>query len=166
MRKLLKALIGISFVVYLFALFVILFLRSRGDHYIDLSLLEYIKRSANFVPFKTIHQFITAYQNDRLNTDILMENLLGNLLLFFPMGLYLPFHFRKLSKTSLFVISMLILLFIVEATQILTRRGRFDIDDFILNMIGALIGFGVWNIPFVKRNTHTYFKRRSNMQLR
>ncbi|MFC4408855.1 VanZ family protein [Chungangia koreensis] len=158
MRKLLKAFIGISFIVYLFALVVILFLRARGHHWMDISLFEYMERSSNFVPFKTIHQFITAYQNNRLNTEILIENLFGNLILFCPMGLYLPFYFRKLSKTFWFLLVMLILLFIVEATQIITRRGSFDIDDFILNMIGALIGFGIWK--FVQKKVHTYFRRR------
>ena len=152
MRKIIKALIGLSFVFYLVALIIILFLlRTKG--WTDISLFEYMQRSSNLVPFKTITQFFTAYENGQLNPNILIENILGNLLLFFPMGLYLPFYFRKLSKPLLFILSMLVLLFVVELTQIITRRGSFDIDDFILNMLGALIGFGIWKISSVKKYT-------------
>jgi len=159
MKKIVKVFVGISFAIYIFALVVILFLIHRG-HWTEISLFEYMKRFSNFVPFSTISTYIQAILTGNINLDILVKNLLGNLLLFLPMGVYLPFYFRKLAKPSLFVISMLVLLFIVETTQITTRRGSFDIDDLILNMIGALIGFGIWKIPFVQKKIQPYFQRR------
>lgn len=149
MKKIIKLLIGISFVLYIFTLISLLFLGFRGYHP-EQPLFEYIKRSSNLIPFKTITQYITAYQNGHLNFNILIDNLVGNLILFSPMGLYLPFYSRKLSKVFRFTGFMLLLLFIVEATQIMTRRGSFDIDDFILNMIGAMIGFAVWKMKIVQ----------------
>ena len=145
MFKFFKILLGLSFIVYLFALAVILFLGSRGLMWSDLSLLEYIKNSSNFVPFKTINLYIQALSEETMNIDIPIKNLAGNLLLFLPMGIYLPLLFRKFNQVAMFSIFMIILLFIVEAVQILTRLGSFDIDDFILNMLGALIGFALWN---------------------
>lgn len=41
---------------------------------------------------------------------------------------------------------MVILLFVIEVIQIVIRRGSFDVDDFILNMFGALIGFSIWKM--------------------
>ena len=44
--------------------------------------------------------------------------------------------------------------------QILTRRGSFDVDDFILNMIGAAVGYGVWKLQYViakKKKGNTIF---------
>ena len=79
-----------------------------------------------------------------MNIDIPIKNLIGNFVLFLPMGIYLPFITKKINKMNILSIFMIILLFIIEVVQLVTRRGSFDIDDFILNMIGALIGFGIW----------------------
>ncbi len=32
----------------------------------------------------------------------------------------------------------------VEALQLLLQIGVFDIDDFILNLLGAALGYGIW----------------------
>ena len=152
MKKAFKIIISISFIFYLFALIVILFLQSRGfDWRSSLPLLEYIKTSSNIVPFKTIFTYVTAIFNGRMNIDIPIKNLVINLLLFLPMGIYLPLFIKKINKTSLFSIYAIALLFIVEVVQLLTKRGSFDIDDFILNMVGALIGFAVWKMKVVQR---------------
>lgn len=86
-----------------------------------------------------------------MNIDIPIKNLVGNFILFLPMGIYLPFLTKKMDKTNTFSIFMIILLFIIEVVQLVTRRGSFDIDDFILNMIGALIGFGIWKTKVVQK---------------
>lgn len=67
-------------------------------------------------------------------------NILGNILMFGPLGLLLPLLwkcFRKFSKTVLFgfVIS-----FTIEFSQLFLARGT-DIDDLILNTIGTMLGY-------------------------
>ena len=32
----------------------------------------------------------------------------------------------------------------IELIQLLTRRGLFEFDDIIHNIVGAMIGFGIW----------------------
>lgn len=54
MKKVIKIVLNISFVFYLLALLVLLFLGSRGFLWSGLTMIEYIKNSSNFVPFKTI----------------------------------------------------------------------------------------------------------------
>jgi glycopeptide antibiotics resistance protein len=71
--------------------------------------------------------------------------------MFLPMGIYLPFFIRRTNKISVFSISMIILLLVIEVIQVVTKRGSFDIDDFILNMLGALIGFGIWKMKVVQK---------------
>ncbi|MBM7677817.1 VanZ family protein [Gracilibacillus alcaliphilus] len=73
-----------------------------------------------------------------MNIDIPLKNLFGNLVLFLPMGLYATFFVKKLNRLAHFFISITGLLLLVEIIQIVTRRGSFDIDDYILNMLGAL----------------------------
>lgn len=72
------------------------------------------------------------------------NNLIGNILLFIPLGLLLPFAYaggKKWYKTVLigFPISLL-----VETLQLITGRGYFDVDDIALNVIGTAVGWGLW----------------------
>lgn len=40
---------------------------------------------------------------------------------------------------------------LIELIQLFTGRGAFDIDDIILNAVGASIGYGIFNMRHVKR---------------
>lgn len=156
MKKVVKIIFGISFIFYLLALVMLLFIGVmfvgvRGHIWTDLSLIEYIRTSSNFVPFKTISTYIMAMFDGSLNLGIPIKNLIGNLIMFLPMGIYLPYYIKKINKVGRFTFSMIILLFVIEVTQLVTRRGSFDIDDFILNMVGALIGYGIWKTKIVQR---------------
>lgn len=115
------------------------------------NVVEYIKNSSNVVPFKTISTYITRFFDGSMNKDIPIRNLFGNLLLFLPMGIYLPYYISKINKIKAFVITMSVILFSIEVVQVVTRRGSFDIDDFILNMIGALMGFGIWKTKIAQK---------------
>jgi glycopeptide antibiotics resistance protein len=149
--KIIKVIFKVSFVIYLIALTMLLFLRNRGYMWADLSLLEYIKSSSNVVPFKTINTYFQAIFDGSMNLDIPLKNLGGNIFMFLPMGIYMPFYITKLTRVSTFTTFMIVLLFIIETLQLLTRTGSFDIDDFILNMLGALLGYGIWKtLPLQK----------------
>ena len=113
-------------------------------------LLEYIKYSSNIVPFKTISAYINAIFYGSMNIDIPIKNLVGNFILFLPMGIYLPYLTIKMDKIATFSIAIIILVFIIEVVQLVTRIGSFDIDDFILNILGALIGFGIWKTKVIQ----------------
>lgn len=152
MKRFIKIVLIISFIFYLLALVVLLFLGgSRGYVWADLTLIEYMKRSSNFVPFKTISTYIKAIYSGSMNIDIPIKNLVGNFIMFLPMGIYLPYFIKKINKVSVFSIAMIILLFVIEVIQLVTKRGSFDIDDFILNMLGTLIGFGIRKMKVVQK---------------
>ncbi len=151
MKKALKIVFSVSFIVYLLLLSSILFLGSRGFAWDGMSLTDYIRQSSNFIPFKTISMYLQALSDGRMNMDIPIKNLLGNFILFMPMGVYLPFFIRKTNSIILFTVSMTAMLITIEIIQVITRRGSFDIDDYILNMLGALIGFGIWRSGFAGR---------------
>lgn len=151
MKKVIKNIFSTSFMFYLFVLAFILFLNSRGRYLTDITLIEYIKYSTNIIPFKTISTYVNAIFNRSMNIDIPIKNLFGNFMLFLPMGIYLPFFIKKVYKARIFLIYMIILLFLIEILQLITRRGSFDIDDFILNMLGGLIGYTLWKIKAVQK---------------
>lgn len=143
MKKALNLIIRISFIIYIFALCVILFGGSRG-HWADFSILQYAAMQMNLVPFETIALYIRAMVRGTINLEIAIANLLGNFLLFMPMGVYLPFIFKKIRTLLDYVLYMIPVLMMVELVQLLTKRGSFDIDDLILNLSGAIVGFCLW----------------------
>ena len=128
----------------------VMFVGMRGHIWTDMSLIEYIRNSSNFIPFKTISTYVRAMFDGSLNISIVIKNLLGNFILFLPMGIYLPYYVKRINKFGKFTLSMVILLFLVEATQLVTRRGSFDVDDFILNMAGTLLGYSIWKTKIVQ----------------
>ncbi|MEI2356634.1 VanZ family protein [Mesobacillus zeae] len=161
MKTAFKVIINLSFIIYLFILAVILFLGSRGYLRADMSLLEYIKNSSNIVPFKTISIYMRAIFDGGMNADIPIKNLVGNFILFLPMGVYLPYFFKRIDRITFFSMAMCVLVFSIEVIQLVTRRGSFDIDDFILNMLGAWLGLRIWKTRFFQR----LLKQQSEQQL-
>lgn len=147
MKKAWKIIIGITFVIYCYAVLHLVFL-SRvymlrygwGRN----TILEYLSFQSNFVPFRTIGEYIGALQNGSMNRSIPIQNLLGNFLLFLPMGVYLPFLFAKMRSFRRTIFTVLGVLIGIELLQMLTRLGSFDIDDLILNLAGAMLGYGLY----------------------
>lgn len=150
MKKLMRCLLLGTLLIYCFTLLIILFLSSRGN-WSNLTLIEYIRRFSNFVPFKTIRWFVQGINNHSMNLDIPIKNIFGNLLIFLPMGLYLPCIFKKFRTLGHFFIGIFIILVFGEVLQLLLRRGSFDIDDMILNVIGATIGFIIWKNGYIQK---------------
>lgn len=95
----------------------------------------------NLKPFDTIRHFM---QFEQFNTEIWVVNLLGNIGVFIPFGFLLPLIFEKKLRKSLLI--FLLEISVLELLQLITRRGTFDVDDFILNTLGFFIGFGVFNL--------------------
>lgn len=156
MRQTFKVCFYISFICYVLALIMLLFIGvmfvgMRGHALADVPLVEYLRSSPNFVPFRTIRTYAVSIVDEDLSTSIAIKNLLGNVILFLPMGIYLPYYIENIKGTGRFTLSMIALLFLVEAIQLVTQRGSFDIDDFILNIVGAFLGYGLWNSKVVQK---------------
>jgi len=147
--KAIFVLVVASFCVYALVLAALLFLGTRG-HWSGMPLSEYIRHSVNFVPFKTIAGYVSALLHGTMNADIPIKNLAGNLLMFAPLGFYLPYFSKKpmgLLKCLGFAAAIIVGL---EALQLFTRMGSFDIDDLLLNLLGVLVGFVVCRHTLLK----------------
>lgn len=109
--------------------------------------------TANFTLFRTVHMYIDyAYM---LNS---FENLAGNIIVFMPFGVLLPFiwkRFRNFADTFLagFLFSLGI-----EIFQLYSAFGAFDVDDILLNCIGVISGYVFymlfdfyWNVIAAKK---------------
>lgn len=74
------------------------------------------------------------------------RNIILNICMFIPFGFMLPIankKFRKAWKTYLagFVFTLLI-----EVLQIILKRGIFETDDLMNNLLGTIIGYGFFSI--------------------
>lgn len=100
----------------------------------------------NLMPFKQIITYIVRFGH--YNFDTWFYNLIGNIILFMPFGFMLPLYYRKGNnvKSNLFYTFMLS--FFIEFSQNILLRGVFDVDDIILNVLGGLLGFGVYKLFF------------------
>ncbi|KRE48545.1 hypothetical protein ASG81_06650 [Paenibacillus sp. Soil522] len=97
----------------------------------------------NVVPFYTIKKYIVHH--DHFNFEIWFKNLFGNIVLFIPIGLFLPLLNTKYRRVFILVAVAILLITAVELIQMLARVGSFDIDDIILNTFGALLGLLMTN---------------------
>lgn len=71
-------------------------------------------------------------------------NLLGNIIPFIPMGVLIPINYYKLRGLIKTLLMSLICIIVIEVIQLITMLGYFDIDDIVLNMLGSLIGYGIY----------------------
>ncbi len=145
-KRFLKILLLILFFLYiLIVLYATLFGRGNGRVYSNVSIWEYSGTFMNLVPFKTISLYLNwLFDGNRANNYIPIVNLVVNLFLLFPMGYFLPELFKKLRKFYRYAIVCFLFLALIEIIQLFTKLGSFDVDDLILNMLGAFAGFGLW----------------------
>ncbi|MGN0376186.1 MAG: VanZ family protein [Suilimivivens sp.] len=97
--------------------------------------------TANFTLFKTIRMYI--HYSYMLNS---FENLAGNVVVFIPFGFLLPYVME--SGRNFFVMLLNALLFVagIEVFQLFSAFGAFDVDDILLNCLGAVMGYFLYLI--------------------
>jgi glycopeptide antibiotics resistance protein len=72
-----------------------------------------------------------------------LENLLGNPLLFLPFGIFGAIFFN--SNKKMILIAAFFFSLGIETSQLVFSLGEFDVDDIILNVLGACFGILLWN---------------------
>lgn len=104
----------------------------------------------NLVPFREIRRFIVY--RDILGYKAVFLNLVGNVAAFMPFGFILPEVWDQLNRWYTITLLGFIFSLCIETAQLVGRVGSFDVDDLLLNTVGALIGYfvfviakGVWN---------------------
>lgn len=89
------------------------------------------------------------------------KNTILNIILFIPLGIMLPFLWKKynnLKTTLIFGFSMSL---VIELLQILTYRAT-DINDLIANTLGAVVGYFVFRITSCVFPSLSKFAKRKN----
>lgn len=104
--------------------------------------------TTNFIPFDTILRYI--HYSQYFNLDIIIINLLGNLLIFTPMGFLLPLLSKKCRQAWIVICVGFFSSLAVETIQFVFRVGSADIDDLILNTLGAWLGYLAYKSILIK----------------
>ena len=76
-------------------------------------------------------------------------NLLGNVVMFVPLGFLVPCLWCKMQHFGWHILTMITTIVAVEVLQLLLGLGTCDVDDLLLNLVGTTLGFVVfklWNI--------------------
>lgn len=129
--------IVILLIAYTIAIIYFMFFGFGRPHISD-SLQEY--------RFSIIPTGIPLWVPNHLSLDILKLWVfsLGNLLAFVPFGILMPMAFGL--KYHKFIFIFLISIFSLEILQMISYLGSFDIEDIIVNSLGASIGFFSYKI--------------------
>ena len=119
-------LFGFLLICYLFLLGIATGILNPNDISVDI----FRMRSVNLIPFQRFT----------------LEQVLLNIILFLPLGFMLPLVFRPLKKPAwgkvliaCFGVSLL-----VELMQLFHKWRAFDVNDLMTNVLGGLIGYGVY----------------------
>lgn len=103
---------------------------------------EALRTNGNFVPFATISRFFKGYFVwQTVSFKAFAINIFGNILVFAPFGFFLPLIFQKQRKCLWFLLTMTAVITAVESLQLLLLTGSPDVDDLILNLLGASVGY-------------------------
>ena len=107
-----------------------------------------LRQNLNLVPFETIRRFwwVLKHSTDAGGIRHAIVNLAGNVVMFIPLGVFLPGIWKRLRKFRWFLPAVTLLIAAVELLQLVTLLGSCDVDDLILNLIGAVLGFGLWKL--------------------
>lgn len=138
-RRICAGLFGLYVLIMLYLLF---FQRQAfpGDYW------TYVRWSCNFIPFHTIREQLAAVGQGGYLGRFALKNLLGNVVLFIPLGLLLPALWQRQRRFRLFFATVCGSIILVELLQLFTTLGSLDVDDLILNVLGASIGFWIFKI--------------------
>lgn len=135
------------FIVYMvFLMYFLFFAEIMGRTYID---RDY---HYNLTPFREIRRFIVYRRT--LGWFVVLSNLLGNVLAFVPFGMILPMLTPKCRNFFHIVLLGFDFSLFVETIQLISKVGSFDVDDLILNTLGAALGYLAYRL--IRR----YFRRK------
>lgn len=99
-----------------------------------------VQGGINLVPFTVLTD--TWHEIQHGNTAYFLINFLGNIIMFLPIGFFVPLLWRGMPLCKTVWIGFLCSL-CIELCQLFLPRGT-DIDDLFLNTLGAVAGYGLY----------------------
>lgn len=139
-KRSIKIMGTILFILYILALVYFLFF---AESYGRADTVEHGYRY-NLTPFKEIRRF--WIYRDKLGIFAVFANICGNVIGFIPFGMILPLINRNTRGVFFIGVSGFTISLCVEVIQLICKVGCFDVDDLILNTLGAVIGYMIFAV--------------------
>ncbi|MFV0394143.1 MAG: VanZ family protein [Coprobacillaceae bacterium] len=98
-----------------------------------------------------------SWMNSSSGDHRLLGEVIPNIIMFIPLGFFLPQVFKSCRNPLISLFLILITTLSVETIQYYTGRAA-DIDDVILNVIGGLIGLIIYKIINILFSNITWWK--------
>ena len=92
----------------------------------------------NFIPWRTIGIYLAD-----LDSGFWLRNLVGNLILLLPLGLVGPIVFPWLDRWLRVLLAAVAISLAIEVAQPWVPDRSADVDDLLLNVVGALLGYAL-----------------------
>ncbi|MEW9699325.1 VanZ family protein [Paenibacillus sp. SI8] len=96
----------------------------------------------NVIPLRTIGHYLFHMHAFSWRTWVI--NMFGNIGVFMPYGVCLPFLFRRATAYGTFILMFGCPLVALEILQMLLHVGTFDVDDILLNGLGASVAYALF----------------------
>lgn len=116
--------------------------------------------TANFILGKSIRMYIRYFNKFPFWNGF--ANLVGNLLVFIPYGILLPKAYPSCGKWWRVFYCAVGFVTGIELFQLFSAYGAFDVDDILLNVTGAMMGYIVFAAIRkikIKINVHRKMKK-------
>lgn len=132
-QKIINVLLIVGFVCYIcFLLGVIVFKYVSPLALFDVA--RPVSRSINLMPF-----------NDIINGYFNKMDVIGNIILFIPLGIYLSMYFKN-TRSYRIILRIVLVSLMFEVTQFIFGIGASDITDLITNGLGGVVGIGIYGV--------------------
>lgn len=150
--------LALLFLGYCGLMIYLLFVRTRAVTE-GLTYWEQIARNCNFIPWRTVgnywdiltrpEYYIQKWEAAsvyRYQASVALINIFGNVAMFVPLGAFLPAMWSGLQRAWKAIPVGVCTIVLVETCQLFTLRGRWDVDDVLLNGIGISLGYGLFRL--------------------
>lgn len=94
----------------------------------------------NYIPFI---ETINIFKDNFMGIGNAVYNVVGNILLFVPLGFFISLLFSKKNKILSIVLYGFCASIAIELLQLLTANNLTDIDDIIFNTLGSVLVFAM-----------------------
>ena len=143
MKKAAHFLWCLVFILYCALMLWLLFDRNRYDPAIPY--WDQVQQNMNLTPFHTIRLYVRLFLNSErpVLVKVAAVNLLGNVAMFIPLGFLPPKAFPRMNRLWKVLLTTALTITAVEIIQLLGMVGSCDVDDLILNVCGAALGYWI-----------------------
>lgn len=131
----------IGFACYIVLMLWLLFIRHRGipvENY-----WAQLPGRLNLVPFSSMGSMLRALWYNPYPSVLwtVVYNIGGNICMFVPLGFFLRALFPRYRSFLRCMAAVAVIMSIVELCQLFTLRGFCEVDDVMLNVLGAAVGW-------------------------